>query len=52
MAAIFLGDTIYKHEIFGILVIAVASGLILSEQHRREQVDAVQEAESLHEAEF
>ena len=45
MAAIFLGDIVYKHEIFGILVIAVASGLILSEQHRREQVVALQEAE-------
>ncbi len=52
MAALFLGDTIYKNEVFGILVIAVASGLILSEQHRREQVAAVQEAESLQEAEF
>lgn len=52
MAALFLGDTIYKNEIAGILVIAVASGLILSEQHRREQVDAVQEAESLQEAEL
>lgn len=50
MAAIFLGDIVYKHEIFGILVIAVASGLILSEQHRREQVVALQEAESLQEA--
>ena len=52
MAALFLGDTIYKNEVFGILVIAVASGLILSEQHRREQADAVQEAESLQEAEL
>lgn len=52
MAALFLGDTIYKNEVFGILVIAVASGLILSEQHRREQIDAVQEAESLQEAEL
>ena len=52
MAALFLGDTIYKNEVFGILVIAVASGLILSEQHRREQIDAVQKAESLQEAEL
>ena len=37
MAALFLGDTIYKNEITGILLIAVASGLILSEQHRREK---------------
>ncbi len=37
MAALFLGDTIYKNEIAGILLIAVASGLILSEQHRREK---------------
>lgn len=40
MAALFLGDTIYKNEITGILLIAVASGLILSEQHRREQIKA------------
>ena len=40
MAALFLGDTIYKNEIAGILLIAVASGLILSEQHRREQKKA------------
>ncbi|WP_245654197.1 DMT family transporter [Aedoeadaptatus pacaensis] len=40
MAALFLGDTIYKNEIVGILLIAVASGLILSEQHRREQKKA------------
>ena len=40
MAALFLGDTIYKNEITGILLIAVASGLILSEQHRREQKKA------------
>ena len=37
MAAIFLGDTIYKNEIVGIGLIAIASALILSEQHRREQ---------------
>ena len=37
MAAIFLGDIIYKHEIFGIILIAAASSLIIYEQHRREQ---------------
>ena len=37
LAAIFLGDIIYKHEIFGILLIAAASSLIIYEQHRREQ---------------
>ena len=40
MAALLLGDTIYKNEIVGIGLIAVASGLILSEQHRREQTKA------------
>ncbi|MEJ8786308.1 DMT family transporter [Peptoniphilus sp. HCN-40583] len=37
LAAIFLGDIIYKHEIVGILLIAAASSLIIYEQHRREQ---------------
>ncbi|MDY3118839.1 MAG: DMT family transporter [Peptoniphilus sp.] len=40
MAAFFLGDTIYGNEIFGIALIAVASSLIILQQHRQERAAA------------
>lgn len=37
MAAIFLGDIIYPHEVVGIVIISVASSFIFMEQSVRER---------------